>query len=372
MTIHFTPPVNAIACSGPGRRARKGIGLVEAVQYFGNPQKAKAWMENARWKDEITCPHCQSNRCTRTKNHLPYRCKDCRKRFSLKTKTPMADSNLPIEQWLLAIYLDLTNLKGISSLKLSRDLQIGQPNAWYMLHRIREAFMSDVVPASFAKAKVFQIDEVHIGGKEPNKHAIDKIPGGQGGANKMIVIGITEVQSGDLWVDVIENKHKSTIKEIVERVTPKNCTIYTDDASYYDDIEDRTRKAVNHSQGEYVRTEDAAKGMADRITTNYQESAWSMLRRGIIGIYHKIPPKHLRRYVRAFAWQWNIRNLGTESQMRAVVRAMMDRSLTYTSLTADNGLASGSGDDGAIMPEKRRRYQERSPGYREILKRAMA
>ena len=109
----------------------------------------------------------------------------------------------------------------------------------------------------------------------------------------------------------------------------------------------RAREVVNHSKGEYVRMIDAANVMA-AASTNNTESAWSMLKRAISGVYHKMPPKHLRRYARSFAGQWNIRDLDTEEQMEAVVRAMLGRPLTYAHLIEDNGLASGSRRSGAI------------------------
>jgi len=257
----------------------------------------------------------------------------------------------------MAAYQDLTNLKGVSSMKLSRDLDITQSSAWYMIQRLHEAFMGDEPPVEFKNGKEFQIDEAYIGGLEKNKHSKDKVPGGQGGSTKMIVIGITEVVSGKIWADVVTDTRGETVADVVHRVVPKGATIYTDEGRHYGSI-DRVRHAVNHGRGEYARMVDLMDGMDGMASTNQTESAWSMLKRSIIGVHHKMSPKHLKRYVKTFAGRWNIRSLDTEDQMKFVFRRMMDRPLTYATLTADNGLPSGSRKGGAYFPERRRRYRK--------------
>ena len=268
----------------------------------------------------------------------------------------MAESKLPVTSWLIAAYQDLTNLKGVSSMKLSRDLKIKQSSAWFMLQRLHEAFMSDAPPAEFAEGVEFQVDEAFMGGLEKNKYSQDKIPGGQGGATKMIVICITHIDSGKIWADVIADTKAKTVEDIVHRIVPDDGTvIYTDKADHYEGVK-RERHAVNHKASEYARIVDLADGLQGEATTNYTESAWSMLKRSFMGVYHKMSPKHLRRYVKTFTGRWNIRDLGTEDQMRWLVRAMLNRRITYNELTADNGLPSGSRQNGAYFPERRERY----------------
>ena len=153
-----------------------------------------------------------------------------------------------------------------------------------------------------------------------------------------------------------ENLGQFGTRSIVHRIVPDDGTvIYTDKAGHYEDVK-RERHAVNHKASEYARIVDLADGLQGEATTNYTESAWSMLKRSFMGVYHKMSPKHLRRYVKTFTGRWNIRDLGTEDQMRWVVRAMLNRRITYNELTADNGLPSGSGQNGAYFPERRERY----------------
>jgi len=354
-------PLGVRARSGPGRTHRKGIGMIEALELFGDPDRAARWMERAIWGDgPVVCPRCRGERTApATHKTMPFRCADCRKFFSVKTGTPMGDSKLPPNHWLMAAYQDLTNLKGVSSMKLSRDLNITQSSAWYMSQRLNEAFMGDETPAEFATGKEFQVDEAYIGGLEKNKHSQDKVPGGQGGSTKMIVIGITEVASGKIWADVLTDTKGETVVDVVHRIVPKGATIYTDEGRHYGGI-DRDRYAVNHGRGEYARMVDLMDGMDGMATTNQTESAWSMLKRSIVGVHHKMSPKHLRRYVKTFAGRWNIRSLDTEDQMKFVFRRMMDRPLTYATLTANNGLPSGSRKGGAYFPERRKRYRTRA------------
>ena len=352
-------PLGQNAPCGPGRYGRRGIGMKDAVSVFGDPERAARWLERTRWGDgPAICPRCGGDRTSATaRSDAPYWCSSCRNQFSLKTDTPMGGSRLSLGDWLLATYFDLTNLKGVSSMKLSRDLQIRQSSAWYMLQRIHEAFMDDGPPEEFAEGGEYQVDEAYIGGLEKNKHSQDRIPGSQGGATKMTVICVTHVNSGKVWADVITDTRSKTIADLVHRLVPEGGVVYTDDASHYGQVR-RERHAVSHKAGEYTRMTDLAGGTGGMATTNHTESAWSMLKRSYVGVHHKMSPKHLRRYVKTFAGRWNIRSLDTEEQMRHVIRSMLRRPITYRELTADNGLPSGSGTDGAYFPERRKRYAE--------------
>ena len=142
---------------------------------------------------------------------------------------------------------------------------------------------------------------------------------------------------------------------IVPCIMPEGSVLYTDEGRHYGDIR-RDRYAVNRGVGKYARMVDLAAGIEAMATTKNTESAWPMLRRSFTGVYHKMSPKHLKRYIKTIAGRWNTRSLDTEEQMRYVFRSMMNREITFAELTADNGLPSGSCKGGAFLPERRKRY----------------
>ena len=120
----------------PGQAHRKGVTLMESLRKFDIEEKAEDWFVSVRWSDGIQCPRCESKSISKRENRkpMPFHCKSCRKYFSVRTNTPLQHSNLPLSKWAIAIYLSLTNLKGVSSMKLHRDLGITQKNAWHLAH----------------------------------------------------------------------------------------------------------------------------------------------------------------------------------------------------------------------------------------------
>ena len=183
---------------------------------FSTERKAEDWFIAQRWSEGLRCPRCDSDRVRRqkTRKPMPFYCNPCRKYFSVKTGTPMQDSNIPLAKWAIGFYLYSTNLKGVSSNKLHRDLGITQSSAWHMAHRIREIWNDDAPKFSGP----VEVDETYIGGKERNKHESKKLHAGRGAVGKTAVVGIKDRETNLVDAEVVETTDRGTLQDFVRKM----------------------------------------------------------------------------------------------------------------------------------------------------------
>ena len=316
----------------PGKAFRHGIALVELFDMFPDEQAATKWFEAVMWPDGRCCAKCKSEKTREVPNvkPMPYWCTDCRSYFSVRTGTALERSKISMRKWVVGIYLCLTSLKSVSSMKLHRDLKISQPAAWFMLHRLREAWASDDDGQFHGPVEV---DESYFGGRARNKsNAQRAILQGRGPVGKTAVVGIKDRASNQVRARRVDRTDAETLQGFVAEHADWQAEVYTDDATAYRSLPFK-HETVKHSVQEYVR------GQAH---TNGVESFWAMLKRAHKGTFHKLSPKHLDRYVREFAGRHNLRELDTLAQMTHVAARLAGRRLMYSQLIEDNGLPSGA------------------------------
>ena len=309
---------------------REGLTLIELHDMFPTEETAVAWFEGCLWPETRHCGKCGSVRTREVPNAkpMPYWCTDCRSYFSVRTGTPLARSNVPMRKWAIAIYLCLTSLKSVASKKLARDIGVNKNTAWFMMHRIREAWAEDDDDQFDGPVEV---DETYFGGERRNMSTKKRkvMNKSRGPVGKTAVVGVKDRGSNEIRAEVVHRTDGATLQGLVREHTEPGA----DDAAAYRGMPEFVHEAVNHTVSEYVR------GQAH---TNGIESFWSMLKRVHDGTFHKISPKHLQRYVSEFAGKHNIRDSGTLAQMRDTVARLVGRNLLYRDLIADNGLPSGA------------------------------
>ena len=296
------------------------LSLITFFEQYPNEESAVKYFESLRWQDGIRCPYCGSVHISDCKGKapMPHRCRDCRKFFSVRVGTILSDSKLPLQKWLLAIYILTNSKKGISSIQLSEYLNCTQKTAWFLAHRIREAWLSQ----SDKFTGIVEVDETYIGGVEKNKHNSKKLHSGRGSKGKTPVVGLKS-RDGKVKAYAAEKTDKATLTSAIRNNVEKGSTVYTDQYKAYNGLKEFKHKRVNHSADEYKR---------GQVHTNGIESFWATLKRGYYGIYHQWSDKHLQRYVDEFAARFNMRDKTVLERLRSVVINGINKHLSYKEL----------------------------------------
>ncbi|HSK71357.1 MAG TPA: IS1595 family transposase [Pyrinomonadaceae bacterium] len=303
--------------------------LAELTSYFPDDQSCREYLEKQRWNGKPVCPHCQNDTVYKFADGKHYKCKSCRRKFTVLIGTIFEDTKIPLRKWFIAIYIFISHKKGISSCQLAKDLGVTQKTAWHLLHRIRYAFG---IAEPEQLEDTVEVDETYIGGKAKNMHKSvkEKKIKGRGSSGKAAVLGLVE-RNGRVFARPVDKVDSNTLQSIVRSKVEKGANIMTDEFLSYTGLGlDYNHKTVTHSEGEYVRYETGG-----HIHTGTIDGFWSLLKRGIYGIYHQVSKKHLHRYCTEFDFRYNSRKSGETPRFDNVLSECNGRLMYKTLITKD-------------------------------------
>ena len=293
--------------------------LIDIVKAFPTEEHCIAHLEQLRWNGVVVSPFDSSSKVYKCKGNR-YRCKNTGKYFNVRTNTLFDNTKIELIKWLMAIWLVTSHKKGISSLQLGRDIDVTQKTAWFMLQRLRKCFGCE---NNSELNNEVEIDETYIGGKNKNRHADKKVENSQGRSvkDKTPMLGMVERKGKGVARKIETTSVAHITPEVVKTV--KNAMVYTDEWVGYKQVNKiYDHLFVKHNKGEYVN---------GRIYTNTIEGFWSILKRGIVGIYHFTSRKHIQKYVDEFVFRYNTRN-DTENQRFNLFLQHTEHRLTYNEL----------------------------------------
>jgi hypothetical protein len=315
-----------------------GLSIPQLATKLQTEGDAYKFLEDLRWGERPVCPHCGgvdpyflnpkngNSRKTRTgtaSQRRVWKCRECRKQFSVLTDTIFHGSKIPIRTWVFVIFEMASSKNGVSAREIERKYDLTSKSAWFMMHRIREAMKREPM-AGLLKGRV-AVDETYIGGKPKNRHRSDprEQARGFGETDQTAVVALVHRETGEVRSAVMERVTSENLKWAIMRQTwGPDTHLETDGSFRYPRIADRfaSHTAVDHQAGEYVR---------GNVTTNQAENFFSQLKRSIDGTHHHVSVEHLPRYLAEFDFRYSHCKVSDTDKMRMIVGRVAGRRLTY-------------------------------------------
>lgn len=307
---------------------RETSSLLAALRMAAVDDKAAVeFMEQRRWGDTPACPRCGSlavyqmrDRATGERNKdRRWRCRDCKRMYTVRTGTVFEESRLPLRVWCHAFWRACSSKKGVSAKQIERECEISYKSALFVMHRIR-AGVADLAAPKLSGT--VEADETYVGGKPRNRR-----PGGQGRHDKTPVIGVVQ-RGGEVRFCIMERVTADGLKAALSEHVERSARLMTDESSAYTKLGrefEGGHETVNHGRCEYARGE---------VHSNTIEGAFSLIKRGVYGTFHSVSKKHLPRYLAEFEFRYNTRKLDDGERVAVAIRRADGKRLTYAQQVA--------------------------------------
>ena len=298
---------------------------LDLTTYFSTEKICEEHLATIRWNGKLVCPYkeCQHDNIYKLKDGK-YKCGKCRRKYSVRVGTIFQDSKIPLRKWFASIYLITSHKKSISSIQLGKDIGVQQKTAWFLLHRVRQTF-GITTDEDNKLSGTIEADETFMGGAEGNKHKHKRTENTQGRsvATKSAVAGVIE-RGGELRAQVIPDTSGYHLRPFVVKNVAFGSKLMTDEWTGYKGLKQLfDHKHIDHSIGEYTN---------GNVHCNSMEGFWSLLKRGINGIYHAVSVKHLQAYIDEYQFRYNTRNYSECFRFDSMLNNIGSH-LTYKQLT---------------------------------------
>jgi transposase-like protein len=321
--------------------------LLEAIQYFSDEQVCIDAVAMMRWPQGVRCGFCDTDKPYYLASRKRWKCRSCRKQFSVKVNSIFEDSPISLKKWLPALWLLVNCKNGVSSYEIARDLGITQKSAWFMLQRLRLALRARDFSFKMGDGNGggVEIDETFIGGKPANMHKDRKLriahiqnqqsrkANEYGRAGKAAIMGMYDREARQVRATVVPNVKRETLQNEILNNIEHGSTIYSDQAVSYNALREKyVHETVSHVDA-YVR---------GQVHTNCLENFWSLTKRTLRGTYVAVEPYHLDRYVDEQVFRFNNRAtqdnpLNDADRFYIALSQVANKRLTYAELTGKVG-----------------------------------